>query len=59
MTVREKTLKYVLILTVHGDYQPDPVSQRIEAVVGLLKDTGIALFSLYLIEEGEAQEVIK
>jgi hypothetical protein len=62
MTVREKTIKYELLVTVPENYKVEPITQLIELAMRWIKEVRgdePVLSGLYLIEEGEAHEVIK
>ena len=63
MTVKEKTIKYELYVTVPEKYTNlESIADRIRWAIKQLKITrydDIVLSDLYLIEEGEVQEVIK
>ena len=61
MIVREKTIKYELYVTVSEEFTNlDVVAAHIHWAIDQLNQIGVTISSeLYLIEEGEVQEVIK
>jgi hypothetical protein len=62
MMVREKTSRFELYVTVPEDYAVGPVAQRIERAMRQIKPVrkeDIEFSGLFLLEEGDAHEVIK